>query len=69
MARREVKVGQHYQPQGSSMVWEVRELARDGEGVGHARLVRTDNAREFKTLSVSALKDNKLYRLVKDSDG
>lgn len=64
MARREVVTGQRYQPVDSTAQWEVRELVKDAEGITHARLVRVGDPTNFKTLSVTALKDARLYRLL-----
>lgn len=64
MARREVLTGHRYQPTDSNTQWEVRELVKDAEGIIHARLVRVGDPTHVKTLSVAALKDARLYRLV-----
>ncbi len=64
MARREVLTGQRYQPTDSTTQWEVRELVKDAEGITHARLVRVGDPTHVKTLSVTALKDGRLYRLM-----
>lgn len=67
MARREVAVGQRYQPTDSSAVWEVRELVKDGEGIVHARMCKVSDATALKMISTLALRDNRLYRLVGDA--
>lgn len=64
MARREVQPGQKYQQTDSSSVWEIIDLTKDGEGIAHARLTRVGDATAVKMISVSALKDPRLYRLV-----
>lgn len=64
MARRDVNAGQRYQPIDSSAVWEVREMVKDAEGIGHARLVKVSDPTVVKMISVSALKDNRLYKLL-----
>jgi hypothetical protein len=64
MARREVQPGQKYQQAESSSVWEVIDLTKDGEGIAHARLLRVGDPTAAKMISVSALKDPRLYRLV-----
>lgn len=64
MARREVASGQRYKPIDANSIWEVRELANDGEGIGHARLVKVGDETAVKTISISALRDNRLYRLL-----
>lgn len=64
MARREVQAGQKYQQTEASSVWEVMDLTKDGEGIAHARLVRVGDPTAVKMISVSALKDVRLYRLV-----
>lgn len=64
MARREVLVGQRYQPVDSIAQWEVRELVKDAEGIIHARLVRLGDATQMKTLSVTALRDTRLFKLL-----
>lgn len=64
MARREVVAGQRYQPVDSSTQWEVRELVKDAEGIVHARLARVGDPTRVKTLSVVALKDARLYKLM-----
>lgn len=64
MARREVVAGQRYQPVDSSTQWEVRELVKDAEGIVHARLARVGDPTQVKTLSVVALKDARLYKLM-----
>ncbi len=66
MARREVKPGQKYQQDESTTVWEVVELTKDGEGIAHARLTRVGDPTAVKMISVSALKDQRLYRLVSE---
>lgn len=64
MARREVLTGQKYQKPDSTFVWEVEGLTRDAEGVTHARLFRVGDRTAVKMISVSALRDARLYRLV-----
>lgn len=64
MARREVSAGQKYQPTDSTSVWEVRELVKDAEGIVHARLMKVGDATVIKMISVSALKDARLYKLL-----
>lgn len=64
MARREVSVGQRYQSTDSNAVWEVRELVKDAEGIGHARLMKAADPTVVKMISVSALRDTRLYRLL-----
>lgn len=64
MARREVLAGQRYQPTDSSSVWEVRELVKDAEGITHARLMKVGDPTAIKMISVSALKDARLYKLL-----
>ncbi|HXP97561.1 MAG TPA: hypothetical protein VN809_12670 [Telmatospirillum sp.] len=64
MARREVQPGQKYQQTEASSVWEVIDLTKDGEGIVHARLLRVGDPTAVKMISVSALKDPRLYRLV-----
>lgn len=64
MARREVIAGQKYQQTGSSSTWEVMDLTKDGEGIGHARLTRVGDPTAIKMISFSALRDQRLYRLI-----
>jgi hypothetical protein len=64
MARREVQPGQKYQQTDASSVWEVMDLTKDGEGIAHARLIRVGDPTAVKMISVSALKDARLYKLV-----
>jgi hypothetical protein len=64
MARREVQAGQKYQQTESTSVWQVVDLTKDGEGIAHARLVRIGDPTAGKMISVSALRDPRLYRLV-----
>lgn len=64
MARRDVSAGQKYQPIDSSAVWEVREMVKDAEGIGHARLVKVGDPTVVKMISISALKDSRLYKLL-----
>jgi hypothetical protein len=64
MARREVQPGQKYQQTEASSVWAVIDLTKDGEGIVHARLQRVGDATAVKMISVSALKDPRLYKLV-----
>ena len=66
MARREVQPGQKYQQSESSSVWEVMDLTKDGEGIAHARLVRVGDSTAVKMISVLALRDARLYRLVSE---
>ncbi len=66
MARRDVEPGQKYRQPGGSATWLVVDLTQDAEGIAHARLVRGNDATVVKMISVSALKDNKLYRLVEE---
>ncbi|HSV29743.1 MAG TPA: hypothetical protein VLL76_09285 [Candidatus Omnitrophota bacterium] len=66
MAKREVVTGQRYQPTDSSAVWEVREVVKDAEGISHARLTRVGDPTAMKTISVAALRDNRLFRLLPD---
>ena len=67
MARKEVVPGQRYQKTESSFVWEVKDLTKDAEGVLHARLMRVGDPTATKMISVLALKDSKMYRLVEQS--
>lgn len=69
MARREVAAGQRYQPTDSTVLWEVRELVKDSEGIQHARLMRVGDPTAVKTISVSALRDSRLYRLMPAPSG
>lgn len=64
MARREVLASQRYQPTDSTAVWEVRELVKDAEGITHARLMKVGDPTAVKMISVSALKDARLYKLL-----
>ncbi len=64
MARREVQPGQKYQQTEASSVWEVIDLTKDGEGIVHARLLRVGDPTAVKMISISALKDPRLYKLV-----
>jgi hypothetical protein len=64
MARREVIPGQRYQQSESTSLWDVRDLTKDGEGIVHARLMRVGDPTAIKMISVSALRDPRLYRLV-----
>lgn len=66
MARREVEPGQKYRQPGASALWVVVDLTQDAEGIPHARLVRGDDPTVVKMISVSALKDSKLYKLVEE---
>ncbi|HMA49706.1 MAG TPA: hypothetical protein VKP60_08130 [Magnetospirillaceae bacterium] len=66
MARREVESGQKYRQPGASAAWVVVDLTQDAEGIAHARLVRADDATAVKMISVSALRDQRLYRLVEE---
>lgn len=63
MARREVESGQRYRQPESSVVWVVVDMTQDAEGIAHARLVRLDDATAVKMISVSALKDPRLYKM------
>jgi hypothetical protein len=64
MARREVEPGQKYRQPGGSAVWLVVDLTSDAEGIPHARLVRSDDSTVVKMISISALKDAKMYKFV-----
>ncbi len=64
MARRDVTIGQRYQPVDGNSVWEVQELVKDPEGIVHARLVRVGDPLVGKMISGLALRDAKLYRLL-----
>ena len=64
MARREIHAGQKYQQTDSSSTWVVMDLTKDGEGIGHARLMRVGDSTAIKMISFSALRDQRLYRLV-----
>lgn len=66
MARRDVTPGQKYQQTGSSSVWQVVDMVKDAEGIAHARMIRVGDATTRKTISVLALKDSRLYRLLPD---
>ncbi len=68
MARREVLPGQRYQQSESTSIWEVRDLTKDGEGIAHARLMRVGDPTAVKMISVSALRDARLYRLLPPAD-
>jgi hypothetical protein len=66
MARRDVTTGQKYQQTDGTSVWTVTDLTSDAEGIAHARLTRVGDSTAAKTLSVSALRDPKLFRLIED---
>ncbi|MDA8230805.1 MAG: hypothetical protein M0006_05650 [Magnetospirillum sp.] len=66
--RREVAIGQRYQPTQSNAVWEILELVRDAAGIQHARLIRIGDPTAIKMISASALKDVRLYRLLTDGE-
>lgn len=66
MARREVQPGQRFQQVDSSSQWEVVDIAKDAEGIQHARLIRVGDATSRKTISLVALRDARLYKLVGD---
>lgn len=66
MARRDVTPGQKYQQTESSAVWQVVDLVKDAEGIAHARMVRVGDPTTRKTISVLALRDSRLYRLIPD---
>lgn len=66
MARREIQPGQRYRQVDSNSVWQIVDIAKDAEGIAHARLVRVGDATTRKTLSLSALRDGRLYQLVED---
>jgi hypothetical protein len=68
MARREVLAGQKYQPTDSTSVWEVRELVKDAEGITHARLMKVGDPTAIKMISISALKDARLYKLLPSAE-
>lgn len=65
--RREIVPGQRYQPVDSTAVWEVREVVKDAEGISHARLVKVGDATAAKTISVTALRDSRLFRALPDA--
>lgn len=69
MGRREVRAGQRYRKAETTLVWEVQDLARDAEGITHARLIRVGDPTSVKLISVSALKDPRLYRIVQQAAG
>jgi len=46
------------------IVWVVHDLMMDGLALPHARLRRAGDPFTFKTVSVSALRDPRLYRFV-----
>jgi len=60
--RRDVAIGQRYQPIDTTALWEVFELTKDAIGIQHARVVRVGEPTEVKMIAVSALKDPRLYR-------
>ena len=65
MARIEVRKGQRYcNADAAFIVWVVADLLEDGAGVPHARLRRVNDPNTTKTLSVSALRDARLYRFI-----
>jgi len=66
MARREVESGQKFRQPGASAMWVVVDLTQDAEGIAHARLVRSDDSTAVKMISVSALRDQRLYRQVEE---
>ncbi|WP_142849688.1 hypothetical protein [Telmatospirillum sp. J64-1] len=64
MARRDIQQGQHYRKMDADSVWEVIGLTDDREGIRHARLARVGDPSNIKMISVSALRDSKLYKLL-----
>lgn len=65
--RRDVAPGQRYQPVDSTAAWEVREVVKDAEGISHARLTRVGDPTAMKTISVTALRDSRLFRPLPDA--
>ncbi len=69
MRRRiQVQVGQRYFQDfvhGShNQIWEVASIYSEGEWIPHARLVNVSNPSETKTLSCTALDDQRSFRLL-----
>jgi len=67
MARRDVQPGQTYQKLDTATLWEVTSITKDGEGIPHARLAKVGDPASTKLISVPALKDARLYKLVESS--
>jgi hypothetical protein len=68
MTKLEVRKGQRYcNADAAFIVWEVADLLSDAAGVPHARLRRVNDPNTTKTLSVSALRDTRLYRFIGDA--
>ena len=68
MAKPEVRKGQRYcNADASFIIWVVADLMNDAAGVPHARLTRSGDPSTLKTMSVSALRDPRLYRFIGDS--
>ena len=60
--------GQQYRDAGRNMfgrsstaIWELERVVVGSYGIEYARLVRTDNRKECKLVSLSALSDRGLY--------
>ncbi|OIQ98451.1 hypothetical protein GALL_195770 [mine drainage metagenome] len=62
-----VQPGQHYRQNGSPLVWRVEDMPAAGDTPPHARLCRVDDPTSVKLLSVAALREQRLYKLVGES--
>ncbi|WP_377005517.1 hypothetical protein [Azospirillum griseum] len=66
--KREVVEGQIYRKVGpSGGFWQVVAIRKDAMGTRHAQLMRTDDPKTLKTLSVAAILDNQQFEIAADS--
>jgi hypothetical protein len=64
---REIVQGQHFRKAGpAGGVWEVVALHTDASGAVHAKMVRVDDPKTFRTFSIGALADTRNFQCVKD---
>ncbi|HEV7371155.1 hypothetical protein [Arenibaculum sp.] len=66
--RREIVEGQKYRKLGpGGGIWEVVAIRKDGLGMRHAQMKRSDDPKTLKTLALTALLDPEQFERIEDA--
>ncbi len=69
MANLEICAGQRFKKADAPfIVWEVVTVSEGADGIPHARMTRVGETHTTKTVSVYALRDERLYRFAGEAD-
>lgn len=65
MSNYNVAIGQRYQKQDATVgLWEIVAVLPGADDIAHVRLARVGEKSVVKTVSVAALMDRRMFRLV-----